>query len=551
MSQPQPSTSTCSNANAERLKALGNTFHVKGQYKQAYQKYSEAIKEDPKNAILFANRAASALGMKQYLDAVSDAEKATDLDPKYAKAWGRQGTGCQALGSWKKAITCFTEALACLPPDEGLTPQDKVLKAQFEEGLKKAEACENRPIPQPKGVPIGSVDAENFPWKRALSMESEVIAKQDVASSAFVIMSAYRDFSSGIEKMKKTVLKKVNGQNALSGMTGALVDISNGILRDRRVFHIDIPDFFDRYNNQILLESAQTQAWEKAGPKLVQQEALKRLKTSGWDAVRPALSTTIRAWLMRSFVQSAVTQVSTPEFYRHVLDVLDWGNRVWKDVPRDDRGTIFDLTFIRGVRRLYLNAIWESYGDKSPEKAYGLNDIAKVAQETIKETDANPPIPGSELDPGFISSFYIYPKADALAILGWYHMQVAQAAEDIDSKSENCMKAAKHYMQAASMLPQDEENHAYYLKVALEAFWWSGAPLKVTLPLCAKIREAIPKMKKIWEYSSMAKQRDISLRQALAFETEFRTKVERGEVSEWIPACPEGMDVKRGATKTK
>ncbi|RDB29131.1 Small glutamine-rich tetratricopeptide repeat-containing protein beta [Hypsizygus marmoreus] len=531
MSQPQASTSTGSNANAEGLKALGNALHVKGKYKQAYQKYSEAIKEDPTNAILWANRAASALAMKQYLDAVSDAEKAAELDPKYAKAWGRQGTGFHALGSWKQAITCFTKALACLPPDENLAPQDKVLKAQFEVGLKKAEECEKRPIPEPMSVPIGGVDAENSPWKRALLMRNEVIANEDLTSSAFVIMNAYREFGSGIEKMKKTTRKTINGQGALIGLTGVLVHISNGILRDRRVFHIGIPNFFDLYNNQIELETAKTQAWDKAGPKLVQQEALRRLEISGWDAVRPALSTTIRAWVLRGFIQSAVTRVSAPEYYRDALDVLDWGSRVWKDVSHEVRGTIFDLTFIRGVRRLFLNAIWEAYSEESKENIYGLDDIAKVAQEIVTESDANPLRPGSQHDPGFISSFYVYPKADALAILGWYHMQLATASEDMDYKNEHWVEAADYYIQAANLLPQDEEYHAYYLKVALEAFWWSLAPLRVTLPLCARIRDAIPKMKQVWEYSQMAKERDWSLGQALVFEAEFKAKVETGEIS--------------------
>ena len=55
-----------SNENAERLKAQGNTLHVQGQHKAAYKKYTEAIKEDPTNAVLWANRAASCLAMKEY-----------------------------------------------------------------------------------------------------------------------------------------------------------------------------------------------------------------------------------------------------------------------------------------------------------------------------------------------------------------------------------------------------------------------------------------------------------------------------------------------------
>lgn len=38
----------------------------------AYEKYSEAIKEDPENAVLYANRAATSLSMKESVGAAWD-----------------------------------------------------------------------------------------------------------------------------------------------------------------------------------------------------------------------------------------------------------------------------------------------------------------------------------------------------------------------------------------------------------------------------------------------------------------------------------------------
>ena len=49
----------------ELLKAEGNALHTKGQYKQAYQKYTEAIALNGNNAVLYANRAASSLALKE------------------------------------------------------------------------------------------------------------------------------------------------------------------------------------------------------------------------------------------------------------------------------------------------------------------------------------------------------------------------------------------------------------------------------------------------------------------------------------------------------
>lgn len=63
---------------------------------------------------------------------------------------------------------------------------------------------------------------------------------------------------------------------------------------------------------------------------------------------------------MRGFISSSLKQYATAlEFYRRTLDILQWGRRTWKDVPRDDRGTVFDLTFVRGVKRFYMNALLE------------------------------------------------------------------------------------------------------------------------------------------------------------------------------------------------
>jgi tetratricopeptide (TPR) repeat protein len=53
---------------AEYLKNEGNTLHKQGKFQAAYRKYSEAIKEDPQNAIYYANRAACSLALKEYVE---------------------------------------------------------------------------------------------------------------------------------------------------------------------------------------------------------------------------------------------------------------------------------------------------------------------------------------------------------------------------------------------------------------------------------------------------------------------------------------------------
>ncbi|KAG6813250.1 hypothetical protein H0H92_012887 [Tricholoma furcatifolium] len=208
--------------NAEILKGEGNALFGASKYQAAYDKFSEAIKQDAKNPILWSNRAASALALKK---------QATTLDPKYAKAWGRQGTAYLAIGSWSESVKTYKKALNCLPSTGELSKTDKVLKTQFEEGLKKAEAMLGRKFtPEHILYPDGSKEAKNLPWKRAMKIEAELISKKRVESSGFVILFAYREFKEAVDAMDEQKLVMVNGQQGLKGKLGILWVVDLGHL---------------------------------------------------------------------------------------------------------------------------------------------------------------------------------------------------------------------------------------------------------------------------------------------------------------------------------
>lgn len=50
---------------AEALKAEGNALHAAREYAKAHAKYTEAISADDKNAVLYANRAACSLELRE------------------------------------------------------------------------------------------------------------------------------------------------------------------------------------------------------------------------------------------------------------------------------------------------------------------------------------------------------------------------------------------------------------------------------------------------------------------------------------------------------
>ena len=67
------------------FKNEGNGHFVKGEYEEAIKAYTAGIEVDPTNHLLFANRAASLYYMKQYDQALTDIEKAIELDKDYSK----------------------------------------------------------------------------------------------------------------------------------------------------------------------------------------------------------------------------------------------------------------------------------------------------------------------------------------------------------------------------------------------------------------------------------------------------------------------------------
>ncbi|KDR85535.1 hypothetical protein GALMADRAFT_368117 [Galerina marginata CBS 339.88] len=256
-----------------------------------------------------------------------------------------------------------------------------------------------------------------MPWQQAAAQEAQLVTEQKL-SSGFVILTAYREFKEGVDVMKALEKKPLNGAMAWVGKPSALLAISNAVMRDPRVFHFDCPDWIEKYNQQVMFEAEFHKAWKDGGANVVMERAPARLAIEGWDAVRPALSTTIRAWIMCGFMaKSTGRHLVAMEFYSRVVNILDWGRRVWQNVSKDDRGVIFEKTFVRGVKRLRLAALHECLAAKENGCQYNRNDMAEWSRDLISETEANPPSPNDQLDPGFFASFWLYPKAEAFSMM--------------------------------------------------------------------------------------------------------------------------------------
>ncbi|KAF9011149.1 hypothetical protein BDQ17DRAFT_1345591 [Cyathus striatus] len=533
------SVSAKNKSKAEQVKLEGNKLYGKKDFQAAYDRFSEAIELDPENAIFYANRSAASFSMKEYLDAGVDAEKAVELDPKYTKAWLRVATIAETFSMWESAEKACKSGLKCLPPEESdMSVNDKTMKNQMEIILANALRRKNGKedlLPERSQfatLKADSSDLKEMPWLRAMARENELIAQARGMdfSSGFAIVGAYREFREGMQNIMNIKLTEVNGETKVFGTIGALRDLTNGLLRDPRIFHAE-SNWVEKYNQQIMFEGQYYNGWDNGGIEHVRKEALKRLKIKGWDSVRPALSFTVRGWIMTGFLKcSSGTFPSGMQLYQNAVELLEWGRQHWKDVSTDDRGVIFEKTFIRGVKRLYLSAMMRCIALNEGDGKYTIQDLMDQSRELINDVDKNPCDPYAEMDAATLASFWMYPKSEAHSLLGWGYVELGLAADKGEDRKFNFEQAYDHYVKATNCIPKDDEHCATYLKTALEVLWRNRASAAITLRLCKEIRASISRMKPIWEKAPGWQSRNRDLQQALDFERDVSKGILEGKI---------------------
>jgi len=154
-------------------------------------------------------------------------------------------------------------------------------------------------------------------------------------------------------------------------------------------------------------------------------------------------------------------------------------------------------------------------------------------------SDGTPP---TNLDPGFVSSFYIYPLARALAAKGFFHRNSAPSTfkeGGYDKVTGHIRKAYELYLEAASHIPEDDEMHVWFLNCALDNLFRCGGILRDTIPLAERVVKAIEPMKKIWEHSSLALGgRDFILKKTKGTLGELKRGLKDGEWTMNDPIMP-------------
>ncbi|KAF5772295.1 putative CS domain, SGS domain, HSP20-like chaperone, tetratricopeptide repeat-containing [Helianthus annuus] len=161
--QTPPSSSSsrgfflCCKSMASDLVTKAKEAFIDDHFELAVDLYSQAILIDPTNADLFSDRAQANIKLHNFTEAVSDANKAIELDRSNPKAYLRKGTACFNLEEYQTAKTAFEAGAA-------LVPEDK----RFGEWIKKCDNCiaeENDELSTPSPA----------------ATSAEVVAKTDAA----------------------------------------------------------------------------------------------------------------------------------------------------------------------------------------------------------------------------------------------------------------------------------------------------------------------------------------------------------------------------------
>lgn len=131
-------------AEALRLKDLGNAQLLKGHYLEAIGHYTDALEYSPSNAIILSNRAQAYIKVENYGLAMADASAALESEPSYAKAYYRRGSAQFALGHLKDARKDFRQVCKLQPKSKDSRAKLQACeKAIREEAFRKAIESEN------------------------------------------------------------------------------------------------------------------------------------------------------------------------------------------------------------------------------------------------------------------------------------------------------------------------------------------------------------------------------------------------------------------------
>ncbi|XP_073035263.1 protein SGT1 homolog [Primulina eburnea] len=115
------------------LEAKAREAFIDDHFELAIDLYSQAISLNPNSADLFAGRAQANIKLRNFTEAVADANKAIGLDPANAKAYYRKGMACIELEEYETAKAAFETGASLAPGSSRFTDMIKECEERIAE----------------------------------------------------------------------------------------------------------------------------------------------------------------------------------------------------------------------------------------------------------------------------------------------------------------------------------------------------------------------------------------------------------------------------------
>jgi len=129
---------------SEKAREEGNELFKQGKYPEAIEKYSDAMKRNPKSATPYSNRAACYQKLMEWQLALKDAETCVTMDPTFVKGWSRKGGIHLYLKEFHKSMDCYNKILELEPDNADAKQNLEMVIAKVNESNQTGEADPER-----------------------------------------------------------------------------------------------------------------------------------------------------------------------------------------------------------------------------------------------------------------------------------------------------------------------------------------------------------------------------------------------------------------------
>ncbi|KAL1600499.1 hypothetical protein SLS60_006885 [Paraconiothyrium brasiliense] len=125
----------------ERTKEEGNTAFKSGRIQEAVDTYTKALEIDPSNkqtnSKILQNRALCYSKLKKWTNAITDCDKALELDPSYTKAKKTRAKALGESGNWDEAIKELKAIHEANPSEPGIAKEIRNAELELKKSKRK------------------------------------------------------------------------------------------------------------------------------------------------------------------------------------------------------------------------------------------------------------------------------------------------------------------------------------------------------------------------------------------------------------------------------